>query len=97
MLTPSLCWAPIFPEYLLVPMHCIFNSNSYDLKTASTVLELLATQQILSLPSSLDAPVMPHLHIQLAPADFLPFFSFLFLAGWKHDQVKFPHKGLKND
>lgn len=53
-----------------------FDSDSYDLKTAFTVLELLATQQILILPSSLDAPMMPHLHIQLAPADFL-FFSVL--------------------
>lgn len=55
-----------------------FESDSYDLKTAFTVLELLAIQQILSLPSSLDAPMMPHLHIQLAPADFLP---FLFIFG----------------
>lgn len=68
-------WTPIFPEYLLLPTHYILTVIP-DLKTAFTVLELLATQQILSLPSSLDAPVMPHLHIQLAPADFL-FFPFL--------------------
>lgn len=67
-----------FPGIFVIANTLHFGSNSCDLKTALTVLELLATQQILSLPSSLDAPVMPHLHIQLAPADF---FFFSFLAG----------------
>ena len=57
-----------FPWIFVTANALHFNSDSCDLKTAFTVLELLATQQILSLPSSLDAPMMPHLHIELAPA-----------------------------
>lgn len=102
MLTSSLCWAPISPQYLLLPTYCILTVIPITLKQPFTVLELLASQQILSLPSSLDAPVMPHLHILLAPADFLLYFIsslffyfLLFLPGWKHDQIKFSHLGLK--
>lgn len=95
ILTFSLCWALFSPWIFVIANALHFNSNSFDLKTAFTLLELLATQQIPSLPSSLDAPVKPHLHIQLAPTDFLSFFPFL--AGWKRDWVKFLHKGLKND
>lgn len=66
MLTFSLCDSN-FPWIFVTANALHFNSDFCDLKTAFTVLEPLATQQILSLSSSL-APMMPHLHIQLAPA-----------------------------
>lgn len=49
MLTFSLCDTN-FPEYLLLPMHCI-SIVIFVTQTAFTVLEPLATQQILSQPA----------------------------------------------
>lgn len=97
ILTFSHCWALFFPWIFVIANALHFDSNSCDLKTAFTVLELLATQQIPSLPSSLDAPVKPHLHIQRAPADFLPFFPFFFFF-WLAENVtelNFPIKVSK--
>lgn len=81
-----------FPWIFVIANALHFDSNSCDLNTAFTVLELLATQQIPSLPSSLDAPVTPHLHIQLAPADCLPSVSFLFWLAENTTKLNFPIK-----